>query len=280
MKKLFLTLAVFALITDVYGQETEKNKTDAKGRKQGYWEKTNDKNVLLYTGQFKDNKPVGEFVFYYPNGKVKSIVNHMPDGKTSRARIYYMSGKIMSYGRYTSQKKDSVWTHYDEAGWVSMREPYVADKLEGKVQIYFHTGKLSETYEYKGGVRHGEWQRFFESGITMLKGTYKNNALNGMVTHYRPNGMRENTEMYLNGRKYGPMVYFDENGKEVHTDYYKMDKKLEGKELEEFKKKISQPANTINKTAPTKNPPAKSPAGNTQQKANPGANKTAPKTGK
>src|SRR5688572_8816928 len=106
MNKIILLLAVFALTTAGYGQEKEKNKTDAKGRKQGYWEKANDKNVLLYTGNFKDNKPVGEFVFYYPSGKVKSVVNHAPDGKTSRARIYYESGKLMSYGRYTSQKKD------------------------------------------------------------------------------------------------------------------------------------------------------------------------------
>lgn len=290
MKKIILMMVFVASTLVLNAQETEINKTDSKGRKQGYWEKKDEKtNAIRYKGNFKDNKPVGEFTFYYPSGKVKSIVTHAADGKTSRAKIYYESGKLMSYGRYTAQKKDSVWTHYDEGGWVSFRESYANDKLDGKTQVYFYTGKISETYEYKNGLRNGEWQRFFESGMTMAKGTYKNNYLNGTVTHYRPNGQRENTEMYLNGKLHGPMFYYDESGQVLGTDYYKMGKKLEGKQLEEFKKKISESPRPVNtnqnlkdQTAPGKNAPAKTPAkGNTnhsQQKNSTGVNKTPPKT--
>jgi antitoxin component YwqK of YwqJK toxin-antitoxin module len=103
-------------------KETEKNKTDAKGKKQGYWEKIDEKTgKLKYKGNFKDGKPVGEFEFYYESGKLKSKLVHMADKKTSRAKIYYESGRIMSVGKYINAKKDSVWTQYDEDGFVTVK---------------------------------------------------------------------------------------------------------------------------------------------------------------
>lgn len=251
----WLSLAVLSVFSfSVTAQVTEINKTDSKGRKQGYWEKKDEKTgVLKYKGTFKDNKPTGEFVYYYASGKVKSVVNNLPDNKTARAKIFYESGKVMSAGKYINQKKDSVWTHYDEAGWVSFREPYLNDKLEGKVQIYFHTSKLSETYVYKAGIKDGEWVRYFESGITMVKGTYKNNYLNGTVTRYRQNGTRESTEYYLTGFLHGPQTFFDESGKELETFHYLKGKKLEGKALEDYLKKLKADREKQNKGNSTTN---------------------------
>ena len=55
----------------ICGVGFSQNKTDAQGRKQGPWRKyqPGDK-ILIYTGQFKDDIPVGEFRYYYPSGKV------------------------------------------------------------------------------------------------------------------------------------------------------------------------------------------------------------------
>ena len=51
-----------------------QNVTDAKGLKQGYWKKLDDKtNHLVYEGLFKDDKPQGIFKYYYYkpfNGKL------------------------------------------------------------------------------------------------------------------------------------------------------------------------------------------------------------------
>ena len=47
------------------GQSDTINQADAKGQKQGYWEKRGSDNTLIYQGYFKDNKPVGEMRRYY-----------------------------------------------------------------------------------------------------------------------------------------------------------------------------------------------------------------------
>ena len=43
---------------------------DAKGLKQGLWEKRYTDGTTLYKATFKNNKPVGEYTRYYPNGKM------------------------------------------------------------------------------------------------------------------------------------------------------------------------------------------------------------------
>ncbi|MFI5204901.1 MAG: toxin-antitoxin system YwqK family antitoxin [Flavobacteriales bacterium] len=225
-----------------FGQDEPINQTDSKGRKQGKWIKNHDKSeVPRYIGQFKDDKPYGEFRYYYESGHIKSQMFFSKDGKSSRATIFYEDGKKMSYGRYSNQKKDSVWTHYDVAGWVSMRETYTIDKLNGKVTVYYAPAKgkadaVAQEFNYKAGLKHGEWKRFFESGTTMVSGTYKDGVLDGIVTYFTVDGKREVTETYWKGRLHGPRIQF-ENNVETSRTYYQDDKKLEGKDLEEFLRK-------------------------------------------
>ena len=60
----------------------EAHISDENGKKQGKWMKRKD-GVKFYAGQFKDDIPVGEFKYYYPNGKLK-ISTH-----TKLARMNY-----------------------------------------------------------------------------------------------------------------------------------------------------------------------------------------------
>ena len=45
-----------------------QNITDAKGQKQGVWTKTYpNSSGIQYKGQFKNNKTVGTFTYFYPS---------------------------------------------------------------------------------------------------------------------------------------------------------------------------------------------------------------------
>jgi antitoxin component YwqK of YwqJK toxin-antitoxin module len=245
VKRAILIVTLLGAAFAIHAQETAPNVTDAKGRKQGKWIKKYDKSdVPRYIGQFKDDKPYGEFKYYYESGHIKSRMVFNKDGKTSRATIYYEDGKKMSFGRYTNQKKDSVWTHYDPEGWVNTRETYVNDKLDGKVWIYYapskdRSGAVAQEFTYKNGLKDGEWKRYFEAGTTMSTGTYKNGLLDGVVTHFMIDGKKEVSETYWKGRLHGPRIQY-ENNVEVSRTYYKDDKKLEGKDLENFLKEEKQ----------------------------------------
>src|SRR5690606_6083048 len=111
---------------------------DAKGQKQGYWKKKDEKTgKLLYEGEFKDDKPVGKFKYYYPNDSVKAIITFRSGGPASYARLYHPTGKRMAEGKYKAPEvKDSVWTYYDETGILLSRETFVNGKREGNSFIY------------------------------------------------------------------------------------------------------------------------------------------------
>ena len=59
------------------------NFTDSLGRKQGYWKKYS-KDTLKYEGQFKDDIPVGEFKYYFFDGKVKAHTTYSDNGKVAK----------------------------------------------------------------------------------------------------------------------------------------------------------------------------------------------------
>lgn len=217
------------------------NKTDAQGRKQGPWKKTYPKMTTLeYEGQFKDDKPVGTFTYYYESGKKKAIITH--DEKTGRsaAVMYHEEGTILAKGIYRSQLKDSVWNYYGPSGRLSKKETYLKDKLNGKTTIYYVSEDPEDRRElpakvtnYVNGVMEGEVIEYFESGTIKSKGTYVKGAKEGVYTINHPDGKKMIVERYKNGERHGWCATYDQTGKETGKKYYYYGRLLEGKELED-----------------------------------------------
>ena len=99
------------------------NQKDTQWRKQGPWQKTYPKSrAFEYKGQFKDDKPVGTFHYYYPSTKLKAVVKH--DEKTGRSVsvMYHENGVVMAKGIFRDQEKDSIWEYYGPSGRLSTKE--------------------------------------------------------------------------------------------------------------------------------------------------------------
>ena len=127
---LFLPLLCFAQV----------NKVDQKGWKQGPWVKYYpDNKVPIYQGQFKNDKPYGEFRYYFSSGKLKAIIQHQ--NNLSNALYYFENDQLMASGNYKEMKKDSVWTNYNSQGFIISRETYLLDKLNGIRVTYYLEGQ-------------------------------------------------------------------------------------------------------------------------------------------
>ena len=84
------------------------NQVDSQGRKQGKWEKVHPgTRVFIYRGEFKDDKPVGKFVYYYKSSKTKAVINHNALKKGRSVAYFYheSTGKAISIGIYNNLKK-------------------------------------------------------------------------------------------------------------------------------------------------------------------------------
>jgi len=228
---------------------SQVNQLDSKGRKQGKWEKTYPESIVYqYRGQFKDDKPVGKFTYFYESSKVKAIIKHneIETGR-SVAFFYHENGQVMSYGIYRNMKKDSVWVNYTPAGKLSTTETFKNDKLHGVTNVYFVTKELegrqpvvATSKTYKNGVLEGEYKEFFINGKTKLRGNYKNNVQDGPWEEFHLNGKRASTHRYLNGQKHGYQIAYDESGKRIGEVFYHFGKRLEGKQLENILKQLEE----------------------------------------
>lgn len=223
------------------------NQTDSKGRKQGIWQKNYpNSKVPMYVGEFKDNQPIGEFKYYYPSNKVKSVVKHGPNGR-SEAFYYHENGEIMTYGIYRNQKKDSLWFYFNDHGKVTYTEQYLNDQLHGKKTVYYppnkETGKVERIYSvtyFERGKPEGEYIEYFDFGQTRVKGQYVNGLRHGEWTEYQPNGKPIVLNRYFKGEKHGWCLAFDANGKETNRVYYYYGKLKEGKELERLMQQMKE----------------------------------------
>lgn len=224
------------------------NQKDAKGRKQGPWEKSYPKSsVLEYKGQFLNDQPTGTFTYYFPSNKVKAIIKHDITTGRSEAFFYHENGNIMTYGIYRNQKKDSLWFNYNEDGKIVYTETFENDVLNGKKTVYFppnkETGKVERvatvTY-FKNGKAEGEFIEYFEHGATRTKGAYLNGQRQGVWMDYQPNGKPLSMTRYKNGQRHGWCSAYDALGKEINKEYYYYGQLKTGKDLEFIMKQMKE----------------------------------------
>jgi antitoxin component YwqK of YwqJK toxin-antitoxin module len=239
-----LVLAIIFIPLFLFSQEL--NQVDSKGRKQGSWAKTYpNSRVYQYKGQFKDDKPIGTFTYFYESTKVKAIIKHNANSNRSEAFFYHENGNLMSYGIYRDMKKDSVWLNFLPSGRLSNTESYKNDLLHGKKVVYYVPENLEDKsrliatiYNYSNGKLNGETIDYFDIGSVKMRGNYENDKKVGVWEYYHLSGKKMMLERYKNGVRHGWCFAYDETGKETGKMYYYYGKKLEGKELEEKMKQM------------------------------------------
>ncbi len=225
MRKSLLTLLFLSLFVTIFAQPKAENKTDEKGLKQGAWVKLDEKTgKKIYQGTFKDGKPQGKFIYYYPNGdSIHSIMYFIKDGAVAYCTMKHENGKLQAKGKYIGEKKDSVWNFYDEEALLLSTDVYKDGKKNGVSKVYFQDGNVAEERSYKNDVYDGKFTIYHTNKKVRGTGTYKNGILTGLNAYYYPNGVAAAIGLYDDvGKKKGVWLYKDDKGniksKEVYVD--------------------------------------------------------------
>jgi antitoxin component YwqK of YwqJK toxin-antitoxin module len=236
---LFFMFLIFQL--KIFGQI---NQTDSKGRKQGNWEKKYpNSNVTQYKGQFTDNKPVGVFTYFYPEGQVKAIIEHLKDGHRSKATFYFENKMMLSDGFYFDQKKDSTWVNYNPEGLILSVETYKNDKLNGKKVIYYLEGQIEteklnplSVANYKDDKLDGDFKEYFSTGKIKKTGNYSFGKQIGEWKEFYPNGKVYSISKFRNDFLHGWVISFDKEGVEISRFMYQNGERLDEKQLNSYLK--------------------------------------------
>jgi antitoxin component YwqK of YwqJK toxin-antitoxin module len=252
---IYFTLLSFSL-TAACQTGSDINKTDAQGRKQGYWIKKYPHGVIEYEGEFKNDQPVGEFKRYYEDSKLKSVLFYSSDGNEVEATIYHPNGFIASKGKYVNQLKEGKWKFYSAAfeGCLINEEEYRDNIRNGPSVKYFHDGVVAERLIYVNGKKEGEWIQYHPTGSVLLKSYYSGDMLNGKFEVWFGNGKIQFSGFYKDDAREGTWLIYNEDGSlRYKMDYiagYTEDRQMEIEysnyldELEKNAGKIADPEKT------------------------------------
>ena len=198
------------------------NLTDAQGRKQGSWSKSWPTGKVRYTGQFKDDRPVGNFKHYTEEGVLATEQEFAADGLSSHARHFHANGQPMAIGNYLGQLKDSTWNYFDMEGRPQSVEHYHNGVLTGDRIVYYDNGGVAERCTFVDGERQGDWKQYFPGGTVKAQATYVKDEPEGTMTWFYPNGKKEIEGNVVRGERDGEWIYYNEDGSIQLTIAYRM----------------------------------------------------------
>lgn len=223
------------MLANAVSAQEAMNQTDSKGQKQGTWSKEYENGQERYRGQFKDDKPVGTFFYYYETGGKSSEVTYEgEDGVKAMAKFFHKNGAVMAEGMYINQKKEGTWTYYDDQTILSSKETYVDGKLHGVSMVYFLNGQLAAKIPYVDGLKTGDFVEYFQDGSVRMEGTYQDNTYTGPYKQYYQGGQVMIEGQYKAAVKDGLWVYYADNGAIKAQQVYEKGKLVKEKIEEGF----------------------------------------------
>lgn len=205
-------LCALLVCGQISGQE--RNATDAQGRKQGAWVKTwPETGNLRYTGQFKDDKPLGRFQYYGKDGVLTTVMDFKPGGTNASSKHFHPNGEIMAKGNYIDQLKDSIWHYFDEQGGIRKVECFDMGRMHGEFITYYKDGNISDKRSFNNSLPVGEWTEFHPNGEKRAQGTYNTEGnADGPVFYWFDNGRPEIKGKFEDGKRQGGWKYYNKDG--------------------------------------------------------------------
>lgn len=194
--------------------ESDINKSDPTGRKQGRWIKKYPDATIKYEGFFRDNNPEGEFKRYYEGGTIKSVLNYSNNGNEAEAKIYHSNGYLSAKGRYINRKKEGQWQFYSEFvnGYLIIEETYSGNLRNGISVKLYPDGKIAEKLNFVNDTAQGEWIKYYSNGIICLKSSLCYGKINGKFEAWFENGSLQFSGEYKSDKREKKWFIYEKDG--------------------------------------------------------------------
>jgi antitoxin component YwqK of YwqJK toxin-antitoxin module len=188
---------------------------------EGKWTYIYPAGNIKAAGQMnRQNEKVGEWRYYYRDGRLDGIENYR-DGKLHGAGEYYHeNGNLLMRGNYVDGERNGTFTFYDKMGAVSAVETYRNGKVQGVKYSYYPSGVLKATEEFVDNVSTGKFEQFYSNGIKRKSGTTANDELTGPYQYYHEDGTLAIEGAYANGKAIGTWKHYYTNGQLKYTENY------------------------------------------------------------
>ncbi|MDD4425020.1 MAG: hypothetical protein PHS40_03750 [Mariniphaga sp.] len=219
MQKVLLLLALIIPVT-LFSQV---NQTDTSGLRQGKWQKTYPTGRMMYEGEFKDGKPVGEWTRYHEGGQLKAKIRYTEHSDSAYAQLFDPWGEKIAEGTYIQEQREGIWIFYSNERKVS-EESFAGGVKHGVSRTYYPSGEILEESEWQNGLQEGNYQLFFENGKPYMQCKFSKNKRNGLCLSYFMNGRMEMEAYYKNNLRQGEWKYYNDQGEYLYSLNYEQGK--------------------------------------------------------
>ena len=186
MNKIYLIVFFVAGIISMNAQ-SNINKMDNNGKRDGVWKKYYSNDRVRYVGQFEHGKEVGVFKYFSASNSDNPIIikKYHTNDDLADVQFFTPKGTIESKGMMRGKKREGKWLFYHGDGKTVMSEEnYKNGKLDGPYRTFYSNGEPTEITAYKDGLQHGNYKKYSIKGFLYQDFNYANGKLNGMATYY------------------------------------------------------------------------------------------------
>jgi len=210
LKKLLFGLALLSVF--IINAQTDSNKLDASGKKDGLWKGIYEVSKRpRYEGTFSHGKEVGLFKFFddTKKGDVIATRDFSANDGSAYTIFYDQKKNIVSEGKVVGKSYEGEWKYYHRASKVLMSvENYKNGKLEGAKIIYYPNAKVAEEMTYKDGKKEGPYKKTGQNGIVLEETTFGNDEYNGDAVFYDSDGVVASKGKFSKGKKVGIWQFY------------------------------------------------------------------------
>jgi len=173
------------------------------GKRDGAWTEWYE-NKIVFTGNYTNGKPDGEFIYYDHNQnelgrfEIKNGTGTMqtfwPNKKVATRQHLYQGaadglyqeltnrGKVVVEGRFRSDQKHGAWKEWTPDGVPTLEQTWKRGKLDGVVKKYID-GKVATEATYKDGKATGKYVEY-RGGKPAVTGQFQDDRRTGTWTEY------------------------------------------------------------------------------------------------
>lgn len=169
------------------------NRLDTLGQRQGDWTYFAGDSMVGYRsadqlleGSYLNNKKVGNWVKYHPDGSINTKLLFIDDAFAGPYKLYHEGGSVLAEGQMNPETGSST----------------------GNFRAYYSDGTLKEEYNFnEGGRRDGRQVVYYPSGKMAVNATMKNGELDGYTTKYQESGAVYSQAEYAAGTTISESMY-------------------------------------------------------------------------
>lgn len=162
-------------------------------------------------------------IVYYPLDKTRAQSIHTEyKGKRHGKEVwFYPDGKLRSILYYKHDKLHGNVRHFFPTKQLKEIYRYYHGKQYGQERVYYENGKLRQLSFWKDGKPYGAQLTFYESGRLMRRMYFENGVLHGCLSIYFHSGSLKQTAVFQDGN-WDNMIQYYENGSRhfvYHTNH-------------------------------------------------------------